>query len=110
MAALNCDPDCSGCSFATASDCTRFSILAAYSEEAGDTGLDRLGTSLGTCVLSGNTTATSAEIIRMIKAQPDMPCSKSSDVSEDLMAASVTLIGFSVFVLVNTVLQIDSND
>jgi hypothetical protein len=108
MEALGCNPDCTDCTQAGADDCTKFAILAAYSEEAGDPALDRLHLALGTCVIPGGAEVPAIEIIRQIKGEQDTPCSNSANVSEDTMAAAVTLIGFSVFLLVNTVLSLEA--
>lgn len=108
MVQLGCNPECKSCSFATADDCTRFAVLAAYSEEAGDPAMERLSTALAPCILPGGASVPAADIIRQIKNEPEMPCSNSSDVSGDAMAGAVTLIGFSLFLLINTVLSIDT--
>lgn len=107
MEALGCNPDCTDCSAAGADDCTKFAILAAYSEEAGDPALDRLHLALGTCVIPGGAEVPGIDVLRQIKDETPMPCSTSGDVSEDTMAAAVTLVGFSVFLLVNTVLSVE---
>ncbi len=107
--ALGCGPQCMSCNAASVDDCTRFAILAAYAEEAGDPAMDRLHLALATCVLPNGATVPAADILRQIKDEPEMPCSNSSDVSGDSMAAAVTLIGFSLFVLINTVLSLEES-
>lgn len=103
MNTLGCDTACNGCSLSSLNDCDTIAVLAAYSEEAGDSGLERLHLASANCVLpEGFLTVPAIDIINQIKKVPDMPCAGDQDIKDESWAFFTAYVGFSSFILIET--------
>jgi hypothetical protein len=82
---------CSNCNLATLDDCALFGILAAYSEEAGDSGLSSIQSALSQCIDPLLQGASSATIASAIGTSPQMPCEKQGKVDNEITTAAVVV-------------------
>lgn len=102
MATLGCDSDCNGCHLNSLSDCAQLSVLAAYTEEAGDDALSRLTQSAAQCIVPEGDVSL-ASITSSIVRQPSLVCEGDPDVRHETWVTSVAAAALSTLILTITV-------
>lgn len=86
---------CEDCSLATLDDCETFGVLAAYSEEATDSGLESLQAALSQCIDPSLSSTTSASLAAAIRSSPPLACSKSGSVDSAVVMATTLVVATS---------------
>lgn len=86
---------CSDCSLATLDDCETFGVLAAYSEEANDPGLEAIQAALSQCIDPSLPSTTSASLAAAIRSSPPLACSKAGNVDSAVVMATTLVVATS---------------
>jgi len=106
MSLLGCDASCNGCSLLSLDDCETIGVLAAYSEEAGDSALGRLHLASAHCLIPGGfTSVPTIDVVNEIKGVPEMPCAGNGDITDEAWALFTAYAGFATFILIETMVQ-----
>ena len=82
---------CANCKLNSLDDCAMFGVLAAYSEEAGDTGLSAIQGALSKCVDPLLDGVSSETLLQTIGTSPQHPCEKQGVVDNEITAAAVVV-------------------